>query len=218
MRRTIVSAGFGAALKGVWGRTRRTLYSDDNVLFFEWPSGAGAPDSSGIRLQPLVSDVLGAAAVQYGNDSASLGFFTRSAQRLRSEGGKGFVLITDGAPMHFCWAKEFEGFHMADLDRTLRAPCENAVMIFDCFTPASVRCHGFFSQAIAMLARHLSSQGKSAWIFSAETNRALVRGIEKTGFQYRFTLGRRRILLFNETRDSVPLATASCHESRVSTY
>ena len=218
VHRNIVSAGLGATLKRVGRRIRRTLFSYEKVLFFEWPADTGTPDSSGIRLEPLVPDALGAAAVQYGNDSASLGFLTRSAQRLRSEGVEGFVLMTDeGVPVHFCWAKEFKGFHMAELDLTLQAPCENAVMIFDCFTPASARGHGFFPQAIAMLARQLSSQGKSAWIFGAETNRASVHGIEKTGFQYKFTLGRRRILLFNETRDSVPLAAASCHDSRVST-
>ena len=122
----------------------------------------------------------------------------------------------DGMPVHFCWAKAFEGFQMAELQRRLQAPCENAVMIFDCFTPKSARGHGFFPQAIAMLARHMNSQGKSAWIFSAETNRTSVRGIEKTGFQYKFTLGRRRILSFSQTRDSVPISIAACHESKVS--
>ena len=126
-------------------------------------------------------------------------------------------MTDEGIPVHFCWVKEFEGFQMAELNRKLQAPRENAVMIFDCFTPESARGHGFFPQAIAMLARHLSSQGKSAWIFGAETNRASVRGIEKTGFQYKFTLGRRRVLLFSETRDSMPLSVASCHESGVST-
>jgi hypothetical protein len=123
----------------------------------------------------------------------------------------------EGMPVHFCWAKEFEGFQMAELDRKLKTPCENAVMIFDCFTPESARGHGFFPQAIAMLATRLISQGKSAWIFGAETNRASVQGIEKSGFKYQFTLGRRRILLFSQTSDSVPLSVATRHESRAST-
>lgn len=145
-------------------------------------------------------------------------FLTRSAQRLRSEGGDGFVLMTEeGKPVHFCWAKEFEGFQMAELDRALKAPCEKAVLIFDCFTPELARGRGFFPQAIVMLARRLSSQGKSAWIFGAETNRASVQGIEKTGFRYRFTLGRRRVLLLNMLRDSVPGSAESRDESRVST-
>ena len=218
IRGTMMSAGLGATLKGVSRRIRRALFSYDKVLFFEWPSDNGAPDSFGIHLEPLTSDALGAAAVQYGNDPASLRFLTRSAQRLRSDGGEGFVLMTDeDIPVHFCWAKAFEGFQMAELNRPLQAPCENAVMIFDCFTPDSARGQGFFPQAIAMLARHLSSQGKSVWIFGAETNRASVWGIEKTDFQYKFTLGRRRILLFSQSRDSVPVSVASSHESRGST-
>jgi CelD/BcsL family acetyltransferase involved in cellulose biosynthesis len=218
IRGTIASAGFMGTLKRVGHRIRHSLFGQDRVLFFEWPSDTGAPDSPGIRLEPLSSDVLGAAAVQYGNDPASIRFLTRSAQRLRSEGGDGFVLMTgEGMPVHFCWAKEFEGFQMAELDRKLKTPCENAVMIFDCFTPESARGHGFFPQAIAMLATRLISQGKSAWIFGAETNRASVQGIEKSGFKYQFTLGRRRILLFSQTSDSVPLSVATRHESRAST-
>lgn len=218
IRRTIARAGFVATLKRVGRRIRHSLFSHDKVLFFEWPSDTRAPDSQGVRLEPLGSDVLGAAAVQYGNDPASMRFLTRSAQRLRSEGGDGFVLMTEeGKPVHFCWAKEFEGFQMAELDRALKAPCEKAVLIFDCFTPELARGRGFFPQAIVMLARRLSSQGKSAWIFGAETNRASVQGIEKTGFRYRFTLGRRRVLLLNMLRDSVPGSAESRDESRVST-
>ena len=93
---------------------------------------------------------------------------------------------------------------MAELDRRLKAPRENAVMIFDCFTPVVARGHAYFSDAITQLAQELSSQGKSAWIFGAATNRASVSGIEKTGFKYRFTLGRRKVLGFTYVIDSVP--------------
>lgn len=154
---------------------------------------------------PLESEILGAAAVQYGNDPASLRFLMRSAQRLRSGEGQGFVMVTaEGNPVHFCWARDFEGFHMAELDRVLKAPSENAVMIFDCFTPSATRGHGFFPEALGMLAQELDSKSKSAWIFGAATNSASVRGIEKTGFQYRFTLGRKRILFWSRPNDSVP--------------
>lgn len=218
IRESIASAGFRGAAKRVVRRVKRLLFSDEKVLFFEWHSGNNVPESASMRLEPLGSGILGAAAIQYGDDPASLRFLMRSAQRLRSGGGEGFVLLTqDGKPVHFCWSREFEGFEMTELDRTLHAPCENAVMIFDCFTPESARGHGFFPQAIAILAKHLSSQRKSVWIFGAATNQASVHGIEKTGFHYEFTLGRRRILFFSETRDSRPLPGPSSSESTVAT-
>jgi hypothetical protein len=77
-------------------------------------------------------------------------------------------------------------------------------MIFDCFTPASARGHGFFADAIAALARQLHSEDKAPWIFGAATNQASLRGIEKSGFTYRFSLGRKRVLFLEWTKDSIP--------------
>ena len=217
VRRTLAATGIAVTLNRIWRRIRHALLSVDKVLFFEWSPDQATPDASDVRLVPLTSGVLGGAAIQYGDDPASLRFLMRSAKRLRSDGPKGFVLITDdGVPVHFCWAKRFQGFQMAELDRTLQAPSENAVMIFDCFTPESARGHGFFPRAIAMVARDLSKQGNSAWIFGAETNRASVRGIEKTGFRYKFTLGRKRVLLFSKTMDSVPSSLALREEHKAS--
>ena len=185
-------------------RTRRSLFHLENVLFFEWPSQHQKPPSPGTRLVLLESEMLGHAAVQYGDDAGSLRFLMRSAQRLRSGEGQGFVLLTEaGIPVHFCWARDFEGFHMAELDRVLIAPTENSRMIFDCFTPTPVRGNGFFAEAIALLAQELVSQGKSAWIFGAATNLASVNAIEKTAFQYRFTLGRKRILFWTRPQEIV---------------
>jgi len=208
----------GSLIKCIVKRARRSLFHLEHALFLEWPAEHRAATSSSTRLRPLDSVILGEAAVQYGNDPASLRFFMRSAQRLRSGEGQGFALVTaEGMPVHFCWARSFEGFQMAELDRVLKAPHENAVMIFDCFTPDAARGHGFFREAIAMLAQELTSRGKSVWIFGAATNRAAVSGLEKTGFQYRFTLGRRRILFLNRSEDSVPAPNRVPNESTVST-
>jgi hypothetical protein len=193
------------------------VFNREEVLFFEWPTGNRQADSSSTSLRPLDSGMLGEAAVQYGNDPAALRFLMRSAQRLRSGEGEGHALVSmEGIPVHFCWARDFEGFHMAELDRRLNAPCQNAMMIFDCFTPAIARGNRFFSDAITRLAQELDSRGKSAWIFGAGTNRASIQGIKKTGFQYRFTLGRRRILLFDQARGSVLSTHPSHDESAVS--
>ena len=204
-------------VKRVVRRIRMSLFHRENVRFYEWPAEHKQNGSLRTSLRPLDPMMLGAAAVQYGNDAASLPFLMRSAQRLRLGEGQGYVLLTpEEVPVHFCWAKDFEGFHVAELDRTLKAPRENAVMIFDCFTPSATRGHGFFAEAISQLAQELNSQGKSAWIFGAATNRASVSGIEKTGFQHRFTLGRRRILGFSHAVDSVPSVSSVRDESSMS--
>ena len=187
-------------------RVRSSLVAFDDVMFFEWPAAGQCPQGSGARLRELTSDLLGGAAIMYADDPVALQYLIRSARRLDSGRGQGFALLNaEGQPVHFCWAVDFEGFDMAELDRTLHAPCADAVMIFDCFTPTSARGHGWFAQAIALLAEHLRSQGKSAWIFGAVTNQASLRGIQKSEFKYRFSLGRQRILFFSKWKDSIPV-------------
>jgi len=198
-------------------RAWRSLFHLENVLFFEWPLENRNFSASNLRLRPLNSEMVGTAALQYGSDPASLRFLMRSAQRLRSGEGFGYVLVTaDDMPVHFCWARDFKAFQMAELNCTLSAPCQNAVMIFDCFTPQTARGHGFFGDAIALLAQELSQQGKSAWIFGAVSNQPSVRGIKKTAFQYRFNLRRKRILFLSRSEDSVPSPIPLDNENTVS--
>jgi hypothetical protein len=203
LRARVRNAGLWGLLTWFFRRVRGSLFAFDEVLFFEWP--VGDPDrEKSTALLPLDSDLLGEAAIQYADDPGSIDYLIRSARRLlRCEPDQGFALLTaEGTPVHFCWVKPFEGFEMAELGRTLRAPGKDAVMIFDCFTPASARGHGFFAQAIAALAVQLRSRGKVPWIFSAASNLASVRGIEKSGFKYAFSLGRTRIVFLNRVKDS----------------
>ena len=199
-------------------RISHKLSSFDNVLFFEWPGSHSVPEVSSTRLCPLTAEILGMAAIEYGGDAASLRFLMRSADRLQSGKAQGFALVTaEDMPVHFCWVRDFEGFQMAELSRTLHAPREGAVMIFDCFTPESARGHGFFAEVIARLADRLHCQGKSVWIFGAETNLPSVRGIQKTAFEYRFALGRRTRFFISRTQDSAMKTVRSDAENPVST-
>ncbi|HVI06969.1 MAG TPA: hypothetical protein VND65_01615 [Candidatus Binatia bacterium] len=65
-------------------------------------------------------------------------------------------------------------------------------MIFDCWTPAASRGHGYYAAAIRQAAVEIQREGKAAWIFSGATNQASLSGILKAGFQHRYTLVRRR--------------------------
>jgi len=205
-RACLRESGVVGLLKRFSRRTWNSLFGFDAVLFFEWPVGTEERQGPIVwTLRRLDSDLVGGAAIRYADDPETLEYLMRSAHRLRSEGNEGFALIdTEGMPVHFCWAKEFEGFGMAELNRTLSAPCPEAVMIFDCHTPAEKRGQGFFAAAITALANHLRAEGKSPWIFGASTNRNSLRGIERAGFVRRFTLGRKRMFCFEKVKDSIP--------------
>jgi CelD/BcsL family acetyltransferase involved in cellulose biosynthesis len=189
-------------------RVCRPLSSFDEVLFFDRAARDENPvGACDVTLRQFDSDLLGASAIRYADDPATLDYLLRSAQRLRSANDRGFVLLSaEGTPVHFCWVKDFEGFRIAELERSLRAPSADAVLIFDCFTPSPVRGRGFFASAILALADQLNSEGKAPWIFSAAENQALLRGIKKSGFAHKFTLGRKRFLFLQQTKDSIPSA------------
>jgi CelD/BcsL family acetyltransferase involved in cellulose biosynthesis len=196
---------FWGSLRWLNRRIWHSLFAFDEVLFFDWPQESCVPrESRGLTLRPFDADVLGVAGIHHAEDPSVELYLLRSAQRLRSKRDRGFALITaEGTPVHFCWVKDYEGFEMEELGRTLHAPGPTAVMIFDCFTPAPIRGNGFFSDAIAALALQLQAAGETPWIFAAAINQASVRGIEKSAFTYRFSLGRRRFLFLNQKRDSV---------------
>ena len=199
------ASGLRNSLSWTARRLAHAVVASEDVLFFQWPADARVPLAHGLRLVPLDSDLIGAAAIYYGEDPAALRYLTRCAQRLESENTQGFALLTaNDTPVHFCWVRDFEGFDMAELDRRLQAPCPDAVMLFDCYTPVSTRGHGYFSEAIALAAVALRAAGKSPWIFGAAANHSSVRGIQKSAFEYRFTLGRRRIAFFSQRKDSIP--------------
>jgi len=189
-----------------WGadRVRHSLVGSDEVLFFHHSPQTPALCIDGFTLCPMDFDMLGRAGIAY-LDQSSQQYLIRAAKRLKSRRDRGFVALShDLVPVHFCWATEFEGFQMDELSRTLKAPCAEALMIFDCFTPPTARGRGFFATAISILARDLHTLKRSPWIFAAATNLASRRGIEKAGFACEFSLANRRLFFLKQNRDSTP--------------
>lgn len=198
-------SGFTGLVGWSCRRMWESLFATSEALFFEWVPGSARPASDTFRLEALDFDLTAAAAMQYADEASTLDYLMRCAQRLRAGDARGFALVTsDGKPVHFCWAKDFEGFRMDELERTLRAPSPSATLVFDCFTPPSARGNSYFATAISLLAGQLHASGKAPWIFGAATNHDSLRGIEKSGFVYRFRLGRKRIFFVNRVHDSVP--------------
>lgn len=181
-----------------WGfkRLRQVLYLRDEVLFYSW-----ARDSSngllanGMSLVRTSLELMAAAAVRFEGDTETYEYLLRSTRRLRAGKDRGFALLaSDGIPVHFCWAGEFEGFSMNELDTELVAPTLNAAMIFDCWTPVCLRGHGYYAMAVGLTAHRLVQEGRDPWIFSASKNEASLRGLEASGFEGRYSLVRQRIL------------------------
>jgi CelD/BcsL family acetyltransferase involved in cellulose biosynthesis len=191
-------------LKWASARARHSLVGFDEVLFYHHSPQTPVLPIDDVTLSPMDFDILGQAGIVH-VDEASQQYLIRAARRLKSRRDRGYVALSrDLVPVHFCWTTEFEGFQMDELSRTLKAPCSEALMIFDCFTPPTARGRGVFPTAISILAHDLHALEKSPWIFAAATNVASRRGIEKAGFSYKFSLGNRRFFFLKQNRDSIP--------------
>jgi hypothetical protein len=114
--------------------------------------------------------------------------------------------------VHYCWVRPFEEFYVDELKARLRAPAENAVIIFDCWTPHSMRGHSYYGIAIRQLSENLSRAGKVPWIFSAVKNISSVKAIEKTAFQKRFTMIRDKVFLWQGLR-KLPIAPGAASQA-----
>jgi len=182
-----------------WGlrRCRQLIYRHDQVVFYVW-TGEPSPDSRNppLRLEPLTLEILATAAMQFEDDAETYDYLLRSARRLREGKHLGFALLNqENIAVHFCWVGEFEGFFMQELQINLEAPSSKAVMIFDCWTPISMRGQGYYGLAASLLARKSVSTGNEPWIFSAASNKGSVRGLENSGFEERYSLVRTKILM-----------------------
>jgi CelD/BcsL family acetyltransferase involved in cellulose biosynthesis len=192
----------------VWfaARLRDSLWSETEVLFCEW-SGRNRLETGEWELRPLNLNQLAAAAERHSEDKLTLAYLVRSAQRLRAGKEQGFTLINSmGTPVHFAWTTAFSGFFLAELNTKVEAPSLEATLLFDCWTPVAVRGQGYYAHAIGLIAEKVSSAGKRPWIFSAATNTASVRGIEKAGFQRRYSLVRQRVFNLQRVKGQPPFS------------
>jgi CelD/BcsL family acetyltransferase involved in cellulose biosynthesis len=204
MKAQVDRDGWTGAATRVPRRLRESLWSEEEVFFFQW-SGRGLSISSRNRLVPLDANRLADAAMQYHGDSETLAYLLRSAARLREQKAEGFVLLDPyGKCLHFGWATAFAGFFLSELNAKVDAPSANSVMLYDCCTPLSVRGHGHYAETITLIAEQVAKQGKAPWIFSAARNVASLRGLEKSGFQRRYSLTRKRAFLWQRIKGETP--------------
>jgi CelD/BcsL family acetyltransferase involved in cellulose biosynthesis len=183
---------------GVGGSTRqfarkavRFFASQDEVLLFDAP--ALRISEPPVQLVPLTREHLVEASILNAGDVHTLRYLMRCAHRFNKPGASGFLLQDDeGRPVHFLWINQYDGFHLSEINHNLEPSSPNAAMIFDCWTPAAERGRGHYSTTIRRAAANLREEGKTAWIFSGAKNASSLRGILSAGFEYRFSLLRRR--------------------------
>jgi hypothetical protein len=63
----------------------------------------------------------------------------------------------------------------------------------------------------------MRERGKEPWIFSAASNLASIRGLEKVGFERRYSLKRQRALWWQRIKGKTPTAIES-HAAEVSAH
>jgi CelD/BcsL family acetyltransferase involved in cellulose biosynthesis len=211
LKRRLREDGARSTLGWALSQMRRWIFLREEVFFFEGETGRGAFKGQNdvineqvdvkdrASLRPISYELLADAAMRSDDDEQTLQYLLRSANRLREGKAGGFVLMdTQGVPLHFAWVAEFAGFFLPELNARLEAPSPDAALLFDCWTPVAERSRGHYGRAIALIAEKVRSAGKRPWIFSMANNTASVRGIEKAGFERRYSLVRQR--LFNLQR------------------
>jgi CelD/BcsL family acetyltransferase involved in cellulose biosynthesis len=204
IRQRIRQEGTGAWLLRLGRRLRDLLWSEVEVFFYEWRSSATV-EAKALRLQTLGLSELASATLQYAGDDATIAYLLRAVDRLREENAQGFGLIEQGGTyVHFAWVTAFDGFFLSELGARVNAPSPDSVMLFDCWTPPAERGHGYYGQAIALVARRMQEKGKKPWIFSAAANDASVRGLARAGFQRRYSLICQRVLWWQRVRGKAP--------------
>lgn len=198
--------GFAGTLLWFATKVRDLCWSQTEVFFYEW-NGPAPANSGDWELRPLDLNQLANAAEQYADDESSLAHFLRSAQRLRAKNAQGFALIdARGIPVHFAWITAFKGFLLDELNAKVESPSPEGMLLFDCWTPIAARGHGYYARAIGMIADKVRRAGKRPWIFSAATNTLSVRGIEKAGFQRRYSLVRQKVFNLQRIKRQPPVS------------
>ncbi len=192
-------------LRSLVRRGQRLLHDRSEFFLLERLQGKRSAAGS-FAILPVDLDLLAIAAMHYVDDPETAAYLLRAAERLRSSENKGFALVTsEGLPVHFCWLTDFEKFSATESKYALKPPSQACAVIFDCWTPLSIRGQGHYKNAIAGVASQLE---ESALIFLSATNAAALRGAEAAGFVKRFSLLDKRFMLSRRVIESeLPTST-----------
>lgn len=173
-------------LRGLASSAWRSIASRQKILFFE--RTVPMEKIPGYVLQPLNSDLLGAAAIRYAENPETLQYLIRAAKRYSSGLGSGFALLGhDGIPTYFCWSADVSEIYRTRSE-SVPMVAENAAAIFDCFTPGSSPERSHAKAAISTLAAELEAAGRSVWFCCDAGDRLALESVQPLGFSFRFSV------------------------------
>jgi CelD/BcsL family acetyltransferase involved in cellulose biosynthesis len=196
-RKRIATTGFADCGRFCFSRFMRCFFSAARVYFFEGNAPQILDSDPQVSLQPLSIGLLASAAMAYENEPETVKYLVRSA-RMHSGGTEGFALINpEGVPVHFCWIAPFNGFRLEELGQVLQEPEAGSVLLFDSWTPSSLRGRGYYTQCISLVAAHLLNKEEHPWTFSSAAPSSSFRGIQRAGFVPRFYLVRKKRFHFD---------------------
>ncbi|HUA13879.1 MAG TPA: GNAT family N-acetyltransferase [Verrucomicrobiae bacterium] len=205
VKRLFRKSGVRGTLRRLLSRVGAGTAVRNEVFFFEAPAGASKDTSA--TLLPLTFGLLAEGAMRFCDHEETLPYVLRAADRLREGSAEGFVLVKKDdptGPLHFAWIKDFERIFLTELNARVPAPTPNSVMIFDCWTPPAFRGHRYYGLALRLIVEQMRARGKRPWIFSAARNRSSIRGLEDAGFHVRYSLTRRRLLVWQWIQGTTP--------------
>jgi hypothetical protein len=172
----------------------RSLGSSTEVVFYEW-CGKSLEAAEDIQFRLLGVNHLADAAAQYSEDPPTLNRLLRYAQRLRSGLYQVAALIdAQGRFLHFACSTGLNQFFLSEWDSKINGLAQNAVVIFDGWTPSSQADRGYAELGLELIASQAKAKEQFPWTFIDAERTLSPLVLEKAGFLRRFTIIRRRIL------------------------
>lgn len=206
--RRLNEAGLVNTVLDVAKRVRAGIFGSQEAVFYEWQSGwcSGNVKSTGmVSLQPLALDHLAAAAMEFFDDTETLHYLLRCADRLRSSDLSGYALVrSNGTPVAFAWVSPPRKLPMRPGGMETLALRPDAMLLFDSWTPKSRRGRGFAEKATQSIADDLAKQNRTLWICVSGNDADSVKSMEESGFQRRHSTHERKVLFYRrvEIRDA----------------
>jgi len=194
LRESARSEGLASTLRQLWKPVSKFLWSEEEVLLFEW-DGSALPASGFGRLEKLDLNRLASATLHNVDDSATLEYLLRAAARLREGNAEGFGFEeSDGVLVSFAWVGAYDDVFLQELGAKVEAPSEDSVVLFDCWSPVRGCGGAAFGQMSRLIEERMRENGKKIWAFGGASNTPLIQNLQNAGFQPRWSLVRRQVL------------------------